>query len=177
MAQYGDNELLNRATEEQQREAELAQIRRIIRTEYRRMQSGEADADIAQDIAAEEAQNSANGATNDTDATAKPISKWRRTLRGIATGEVLADEGAGRVYDRLFAIVILFLVSITMHFWAIKTESTLNRLTKEVDLLHERSIRKREQCYQQCSHSSIVEQLRSRGIELYDPLEPSRIIK
>ena len=40
MAQYGDNELLNRATEEQQREEELAQIRRIIRTEYRRMQSG-----------------------------------------------------------------------------------------------------------------------------------------
>ena len=173
MAQYGDNELLNRATEEQQREEELAQIRRIIRTEYRRMQSGEADADIAQDIAAEEAQNAAN----ESAAAAKPTSKWQRTLRGIATGEVLAGEGAGRVYDRLFAIVVLFLISITMHFWAIKTESTLNRLTKEVDLLHERSIRKREQCYQQCSHSSIVERLRSRGIELYDPLEPSRIIK
>ena len=173
MAQYGDNELLNRATEEQQREEELAQIRRIIRTEYRRMQSGEADADIAQDIAAEEAQNAAN----ESAAAAKPTSKWHRTLRGIATGEVLAGEGASRVYDRLFAIVVLFLISITMHFWAIKTESTLNRLTKEVDLLHERSIRKREQCYQQCSHSSIVERLRSRGIELYDPLEPSRIIK
>lgn len=172
MAQYGDNELLNRATEEQQREEELAQIRRIIRTEYRRMQSGEADADIAQDIAAEEAQNTAESA-----AQTKESSKWRRTLRGIATGEVLAGEGASRVYDYLLAIVILFLISISIHFWAIRTESTLNHLTKEVDLLHERAIRKREQCYQQCSHSSIVERLSSRGIELYDPLEPSRIIK
>ena len=177
MAQYGDNELLNRAMEEQQREEELAQIRRIIRTEYRRMQSGEADADIAQDIAAEEAQNAANGTLNGVNTADKPTSKWRRTLRGIATGEVLAGEGASRVYDYLLAIAILFLVSITMHFWAIKTECTLNHLTKEVDLLHERAIRKREQCYQQCSHSAIVERLRSRGIELYDPLEPSRIIK
>lgn len=173
MAQYGDNELLNRTAEEQQREEELAQIRRIIRTEYRRMQSGKADADIAQDIAEEEAQSASNEALSQ----AKEMPKWRRTLRGIATGEVLAGEGASRVYDYLLAIVILFLVSISMHFWAIKTESTLNHLTKEVDLLHERSIRKREQCYQQCSHSSIVERLRSRGIELYDPLEPSRIIK
>lgn len=168
MRHYGDNELLNREAEEQEREEELARIRRIARTEYRRMQSGEAEQDLEEDRRLEEAEQQK---------APKKLPKWVQTMRRIATGEILVGDGASQIYDRLLFIAFLFFGSIVINFLYISTEDKLNHLTKEVDLLHERVIRKREQCYNQCSHSAIVERLKERGIELFDPLEPTSIIK
>ncbi|MBQ7855734.1 MAG: hypothetical protein IJ348_01305 [Alistipes sp.] len=165
MVQYGDNELLNRAKEEREREREREQM----------LLHGDPSQALSE--AEQGAQAEQTGTPTEAQQSPRSLPAWVRTLRSIATGEVLVGEGASKIYDRLIIIMLLFLGSIAMHFWAIKTDSTLSRLTKEVDLLHERAIRKREQCYQQCSHSSIVERLKERGIELYDPLEPSSIIR
>ena len=50
-------------------------------------------------------------------------------------------------------------------------------LVRDVQKLRERSIRLQEQRYQRTTHSAIVEQLRARGIELYDPQAPGEIIE
>ena len=71
----------------------------------------------------------------------------------------------------------MFFMSIVTLFAGLRVETKCNRLEREVELLHERSIRFKEQRYQKSSHSAIVEELERRGIELYDPLTPTNIIK
>ena len=64
-----------------------------------------------------------------------------------------------------------------MLFWTLRLDIRYAQLSTEVQLLHERSIRLQEQCYRRSSHSAIVEALRERGLELYDPLRPSEVIE
>ena len=68
-------------------------------------------------------------------------------------------------------------MSIVVIFSSLRYEVRRNRLSQQVDLLHERSIRMKEQRYQKCSHSSIVEMLEERNIPLFDPLSPTNIIE
>ena len=169
MAQYDESEFLTDSPEEIRRREERDEIRRIARTEYRRMQSGEADEDVAEDIRREEEAREA--------AMPKPLPGWVNTLKELATGEILIGKGATRIYDYVIYIALLFFLSIVVIFSSLRYEVRRNRLSQEVDLLHERSIRMKEQRYQICSHSSIVELLRERKIELFDPLSPTNVIE
>jgi hypothetical protein len=169
MAQYDDSEFLTDSPEEIRRREERDEIRRIARTEFRRMQSGEAEEDVAEDIRREEEAREA--------ATPKPLPGWFVAFKKLATGEILIGKGATRIYDYVIYIALLFFLSIVVIFSSLRYEVRRNRLSQEVDLLHERSIRMKEQRYQLCSHSSIVELLRERGIELFDPLSPTNVIE
>ena len=71
----------------------------------------------------------------------------------------------------------MFFASIVVLFWALRLDIRYARLSDEVQLLHERSIRMQEQRYLRSSHSAIVESLRERGLDLYDPLRPSEVIE
>ena len=62
-------------------------------------------------------------------------------------------------------------------FWSLHLDMRYTRLERDVQKLRERSIRLQEQRYQRTTHSAIVEQLRARGIELYDPQAPGEIIE
>lgn len=169
MAQYDDSEFLTDSPEEIRRREERNEIRRIARTEFRRMQSGEADEEVADDIRREEEQRAAT--------EPKPLPRWVKTFQMFATGEILVGKGATRIYDYVIYIALLFFLSIVVIFSSLRYEVRRNRLSQEVDLLHERSIRMKEQRYQHCSHSSIVEMLEERGIELFDPLSPTNVIE
>ena len=71
----------------------------------------------------------------------------------------------------------MFFLSIMVMFWSLHLDMRYTRLERDVQKLRERSIRLQEQRYQRTTHSAIVEQLRARGIELYDPQAPGEIIE
>ncbi|MEG0808189.1 MAG: hypothetical protein RR410_07545, partial [Alistipes sp.] len=62
-------------------------------------------------------------------------------------------------------------------FTALHWDKKYTRLEREVQILREHSIRLQEQRYRSTTHSAIVEQLRARGIELYDPEAPGETIE
>ena len=167
MSRYDDSEFLTPSPEEIRQQEREEEIRRIARTEIRRVQSGEADEDIAEDLR-REAEEQAN--------TKKPLPRWVSLLLSITTGEILIKENVMRGYNHLFIIALLFLGSIVLLFSSLHLEIKRDRLSKEVTLLHERAVRTKEQFNKQTSHSAIVERLRERGIKLCENEASSLII-
>ena len=114
MAQYDDSEFLTDSPEEIRRREERDEIRRIARTEFRRMQSGEADEEVADDIRREEEQRAAT--------EPKPLPRWVKTFQMFATGEILVGKGATRIYDYVIYIALLFFLSIVVIFSSLRYE-------------------------------------------------------
>jgi len=79
-------------------------------------------------------------------------------------------------YPYLLAIAGMFLVSISVVFMALHTDMKYMRLEREVQVLRERSIRWQERRFRCTTHSAVTDELRRRGIELYDPVAPSEVI-
>ncbi len=170
MKGYDDSEFLTDSPEEIREREQQEEIKRIVRSEFRRVQSGEADEDMAEDVRREQQER---------EEAEKRASrhKWLRSIGLLLTGEILVRENAARFYSYASYIALMFFLSIVTLFAGLRVETKCNRLEREVELLHERSIRFKEQRYQKSSHSAIVEELERRGIELYDPLTPTNIIK
>lgn len=167
MAEYDDSEFFTDSPEEiAEREREEA-LRRIVRTEIRRVHTGAADADIAEDIRREEAlvEQQHN----------QP--KWIVWLSHAMTGDVLILQEAERAYKLFGLLGIIFFSSIATIFAALHSDLYRSRLEKEVDLLHERAIRTREALHEHNSHTAIVRELSRRGIEMIDPHTQPRVIK
>ena len=167
MSRYDDSEFLTPSPEEVRQQEREEEIRRITRTEIRRVQSGQADEDIAEDLRREEQEALAK--------TPKPLPRWVSILLSITTGEILIKENMMRGYNHLFIIALLFLGSILLLFSSLHLEIKRDRIKKEVTLLHERAVRTKEQFNKHTSHSAIVERLRERGIQLCER-EPSSLI-
>lgn len=170
MKEYDESEFLTDSPEEIREREQQEEIKRIVRSEFRRVQSGEADEDMAEDVrreqqAQEEAEKKASR------------HKWLRNIGLLLTGEILVKEEVAQFYSYASYMALMFFLSIVALFAALRVETKCNRLEREVELLHERSIRFKEQRYQKSSHSAIVEELERRGIELYDPLTPTNVIK
>ncbi len=170
MKGYDDSEFLTDSPEEIREREQQEEIKRIVRSEFRRVQSGEADEDMAEDVRREQQER---------EEAEKRASrhKWLRSIGLLLTGEILVRENVARFYSYASYIALMFFLSIVTLFAGLRVETKCNRLEREVELLHERSIRFKEQRYQKSSHSAIVEELERRGIELYDPLTPTNIIK
>lgn len=170
MKGYDDSEFLTDSPEEIREREQQEEIKRIVRSEFRRVQSGEADEDMAEDVRREQQER---------EEAEKRASrhKWLRGIGLLLTGEILVRENVARFYSYASYIALMFFLSIVTLFAGLRVETKCNRLEREVELLHERSIRFKEQRYQKSSHSAIVEELERRGIELYDPLTPTNIIK
>ncbi len=162
MAEYDESEYFTDSQEEiAKREADEA-LRRAVRTEIRRIQTGEADADIADDIAREEEEKKIEAKKNKK-------SRWARLVNGIFTGDILLAEEATRVYNFLTLLGVIFLITIFTMFATFQQEKRRNDLEKEVVLLKEKAIRASEKRTQHTSHSAILEKLKERGITLEDP--------
>ena len=169
MANYDESEYFTDSQEEiAEREAQEA-LRRMVRTEIRRVQTGAADADIAEDIAREEEEHASESKK------AKP--SWMVKLESLLTGDILLAEQANRAYHLLMLLGFIFLLSIFTIFGAFQQDLRCNSLHKEVDLLKERAVRISEESVQQTSHSAILKRLRERGIEIEDPKNPPVVIK
>ena len=170
MANYDESEYFTDSQEEiAEREAQEA-LRRMVRTEIRRVQTGAADADIAEDIAREEAEQAVENKKR-----SKP--KWMMKMESLLTGDILLAEKADRAYHLLILLGVTFLLSIFTIFGAFQQDLRRNTLKKEVALLKERAIRTSEEKMQQTSHSAILRRLSERGIELEDPKTPPMVLK
>ncbi len=173
MNRYDDIEFITDSPEEIRKRERDEEIRRMVRDEYRRASSGEADEDIAEDIRREEQKRAA--AAEQERKSARP--RWLTVIRLFLTGEILIKEDVAKFYNYASYIAMMFFLSIVTLFAALRLEMRCNKLEYEVELLHERSIRIKEQRCRQCSHSAVVERLEQRGIELHDPQSPSDVIK
>ena len=170
MANYDENEYFTDSQEEiAEREAQEA-MRRVIRTEIRRVQTGAANEDIANDIAAEERDKElANKNGN------KP--RWMVWIMSVVTGDILLAEEVKRVYTLLTMLGVIFFASILTIFASLHSDMRLNQLEKSVAQLKERAIRTSERYYQASSHSAIVRELKERGIAIEDPKTQPKILK
>lgn len=170
MANYDESEYFTDSQEEiAEREAQEA-LRRMVRTEIRRVQTGAADADIAEDIAREEEEQA-------VEAQKRKKSKLIMKIESLVTGDILLAENANRAYQLLMLLGFIFLLSIFTIFGAFQRDLHRNTLQKEVALLKERAIRISEEKMQQTSHSAILRKLNERGIKLNDPKTPPMVLK
>ncbi len=152
----------------QEQEAELA---RRIRREVRRVQSGEADAEMAAEREAEEAEQALRRAEAE-----REEQRTKSPLRGLITGNILRQEWLTVHYRYPLLIAAVFLLSIVVMFWSLRLDMAYTRTEREVQLLRERSLRLKEERSRMTSHSAVVEELKRRNIPLEDPLAPSEVI-
>ena len=171
MAKYDESEYFTDSKEEiAEREAQEA-LRRAVRTEIRRVQSGAADKDIADDIAREEEQKAAE------EKAKHKVPQWVYKVERFLTGDILLAEQADRIYSLLTLLGVIFLASIFTIFGTFQQDVRCNKLKKEVSMLKERAIRTSEERIRHTSHSAILSKLKERGIEIEDPKQTPTILK
>ena len=78
----------------------------------------------------------------------------------LFSGNILVRKGASEYYRYMICIAAMFFVSIFVMFTALHLDMKYSRLYREV----------------QTTHSAILEELRRRGIDLYDPVVPGEIL-
>ncbi len=169
---YKDTDFNPDRERDEQAAAEQEALKRTIRREVLRMESGEAAAELQaerEEMAAERAEREADEAR----VRRRESSLWRQ----LFSGRILVNEIVRENYRYVGVIAAMFFVSIMVLFLSLRLDIRYARLNTEVQLLHERSIRLQEQCYRRSSHSAIVESLHERGLELYDPLRPNEVIE
>ena len=163
---YRDHEFDPISPEEQVRREQEEEFARRVRREVLRMERGEAEEDIRAD--------------EEQEAEERERRERRRrssTFWQLFSGTILVREGVSKYYPYMLTIAGMFFLSIMVMFWSLHLDMRYTRLERDVQKLRERSIRLQEQRYQRTTHSAIVEQLRARGIELYDPQAPGEIIE
>ena len=144
----------NPLSEEELREREEAEeFRRRVRREILRVQSGEADEDIARDR------------------------ERSRLFWQIFSGNILVNRSVAENYRYFAAIAVMCFVSIVVMFTSLAADMKYSRMEREVQLLRERSIRLQEQLYQRTTHAAISAELERRGIDLQDPRRPKAVVE
>ena len=169
---YEDTDFNPDREREEQEAAQREELARTIRREVLRINRGEADDDIRADREQDEAERLAREAEEAKHRRRRASAWWQ-----LFSGTILVRDSVKEYYRYLGYIAVMFFVSIAMLFWSLRLDIRYARLDSEVQLLHERSIRLQEQCYRRSSHSAVVESLKKRGIELYDPLTPNEVIE
>ena len=154
---------------ERARDEELA---RRIRREVRRMQSGEADADLAADAEREAAEREERERHERRERRRRSSALWQ-----LVSGSILVREGSGEYYRYLICIAAMFFLSIVVLFTSLHLDMRCSRLEAEVQLLRERAYRFESERFRRTSRTAVGEELRRRGIDLVDPLSPGRLIE
>lgn len=168
MAEYNENEYFSDTPEEiAEREAQEA-LRRMVRTEIRRVHTGAADADIAEDIAREELE---------AQASVRKRPRWMEWVISSITGDIILSKQAKKLSTLLLVLAIIFVISCTAMSLSFRVDMECRNLKKEVALLKERAIRTNEELNLHSSHSAIVRKLEERGIAIKDPHTQPKILK
>ena len=157
--------------EEQARREQEADFARRVRREVRRMERGEAD----EDLRADEEQEAAERA----EAEERERRERRRSanlFRQFVSGTILVREGVSKYYLYMCCIAGMFFLNIAVMFMALHQDMKYTRLSREVQVLRERSIRLQELRFRRTTHSAVAAELRRRGIELYDPAAPGEVV-
>ena len=163
----------NPLSEEELREREEAEeFRRRVRREILRVQSGEADEDIARDR-----EQEAEEQREREEAEQRTVRKRSRLFWQIFSGNILVNRSVAENYRYFAAIAVMCFVSIVVMFTSLAADMKYSRMEREVQLLRERSIRLQEQLYQRTTHAAISAELDRRGIDLQDPRRPKAVVE
>ncbi len=165
--------------EEQLRAEQDAEFARRVRREVKRIESGEADEDMAQDEAEEQQQREFEEAEREA-ANAKEAKarRWRQsTFWLLISGNILVRRGVSKYYSQMVLVAVIFFVSIFVMFWSLHLDMRYSDTARKVQLLREKSVRLQEMRYSKCSHSAITKELKRRGIDLADATQPAVVIK
>ena len=169
---YRDHEFDPVPPEEEARRAEEAEFARRVRREVRRMERGEADEDLRADEEREAAERAEQEERERREHRRRSSTFWQ-----LFSGTILVREGVSKYYPYLLTIAGMFLLSIMVMFWSLHLDMRYSQLSREVQVLRERSIRLQEQPHRRTPPAPIIEALHRRGIELSDPLAPGEIIE
>ena len=167
------NDEFNPITEEElQAQRESEELDRRIRRMVVRVQSGEADEEIAEDRRLEEEERAQ--AEEEERKERKRRSGWRWQ---IFSGTILTSRGMADNYRYFAAIAVMCFISIVVMFAALYADLRYSRAEQDVQLLRERSIRLQEQLYGKTTHAAIREELQRRGINLQDPQKTKEVVE
>lgn len=169
---YPDHEFDPVTPEEEARRRQEEEFARRVRREVLRMERGEAEEDIRADEEREADERAEAEERERREKRRRSSTFWQ-----FFSGTILLREGVSKYYPYMLAIAGMFFLSIVVMFSALRLDMSYTRLERDVQKLRERSIRLQEQRYRRTTHSAIVEQLRARGLELYDPKTPGEIIE
>lgn len=166
-----DTDFNPQSEEERLRAEQDEALARRIRREVRRVQSGEAAAEMEAEREAERLEREEMEAA-EREREERERRRAASPLRGLLTGNVLRQEWLTSNYRYPLLIAGIFLLSIIVMFWSLRLDMTYGRTEREVQLLRERAIRLHEQRSRRTTHSAVVEELQRRGIPLADPRTP-----
>ena len=167
------NDEFNPITEEElQAQRESEELDRRIRRMVVRVQSGEADEEIAEDRRLEEEERAQ--AEEEERKERKRRSGWRWQ---IFSGTILTSRGMADNYRYFAAIAVMCFISIVVMFAALYADLRYSRAEQDVQLLRERSRRLQEQLHRRTTHQAIRDSLAARGIDLRDPRQKTSVLE
>ena len=150
-------------------EAQDVEISRVGDTEIHRIHSGA--------VVQEESELQTTSAQQTMPEKKRKRPQWVTRVLSFVTGDILLAKEAERVYKFFLMLGIIFLASIAIIFTSLNRDLERSTLQKEVAMLKEKAIRYSEKCYQQTSHTAILQQIKSRGIKIEDPNSQPKILK
>lgn len=168
---FKDHEFDPVTPEEEARRKQEEEFARRVRREVLRIERGEADEDIRADMEREEEEKAEEEERQRRERRRKASTFWQ-----LFSGTILVHEGVSKYYPYMLSIAGMFFLSIAVMFTALHLDMKYSRLYREVQMLRERSTRLQEQRFRHTTHSAILEELRRRGIDLYDPVVPGEIL-
>ncbi len=170
-----DHEFDPISAEEQARRDEEEAFARRVRREMRRIQRGDADAEMQEEAAAEEAEREALEAER-REREAREKRRQSSTMRQIVTGMILINGQTRRYYPYVLAIAAMSFLSIVVMFWSLHLDMRFSRLEREIQMLEERAMRMEEMRYRRTTRAAIEAELQRRNIRLEDPSTTDIII-
>ena len=166
------NDDFNPITEEElRRQQEDEEFRRRVRSEVRRIQSGEADEDIERDLEAEAEAEEAERAEQHRERKRRSRLSWQ-----LISGSILTSQGVKDIYGYLAVIAVMSFLSIAVMFATLYADLRYSQAERDVQLLRERSIRLQEELHRKTTHQAVREELAKRGIDLRDPERTKTVV-
>ncbi|MBO4993506.1 MAG: hypothetical protein J6C60_04515 [Alistipes sp.] len=166
------NDDFNPVTEEElRRQQEDEEFRRRVRSEVRRIQSGEADEDIERDREAEAEAEAAEQAELHRERKRRSRLSWQ-----LISGSILTSQGVRDIYRYLAVIAGMSFLSIMVMFATLYADLRFSQVERDLQLLRERSIRLQEELHRKTTHQAVREELARRGIDLRDPERTKTVV-
>ena len=137
-----------------------------------RVNSGEADEELAHDRELEQQEQAEREAEERRERKRRSGLSWQ-----IFSGTILTSRGLTSVYRYFGAIAVMCFVSIVVMFAVLYADLEYSRMENDVQLLRERSIRLQEQLYNQTTHQAIRDELARRGLNLQDPKTAKAVVE
>lgn len=155
----------------EQRQAD-EKLERLIRSQIRRVQSGEADEQMRQEAEKEREQEQEQMREE-----ARKRLKRSRLFWQLFSGNILVNRNVAENYRYFIAIAITSFVSIAVLFMALYAEDRFSKVEREVQLLRERSIRLQEQLFSRTTHAAIAKEVEERGLGLQEPRKSREVVE